>query len=371
MLADDVYDAFVLVPLYLGMYYKQDVHIHGDVSKKLYKNVINYVQRILSDYSEKLSKINLTVDGFKTADGEPNIIGAGLSCGVDSLCTVYDKYVKENDEDYRINALFFFNTGWHGDFYDERTKILCLNRYNMNKPAADELGLPLYWVDSNFHAFTRECKVVECGGYLSNYSMILGLQRAIKKYYIASSYSYDEMHKFDRRNGDMSAFCEAYFIPLLSTETVEIIIDGCEYERGRKTEHISDWNIAQKYLNPCSTHSQDTEDPHNCSKCGKCLRTMLTLEIIGKLKNFSGVFDIDTYNKYSFAYKCDTVVNMKKDAHKLENCMLAKKYNAKMPSYFISIIYSFKTNPLYFTKRLMRKILGNTIYDFLKKTLKH
>ena len=87
----------MLIPLYIAMYYKQDLHIHGSVSKKLYKNVTNNLWRILCDFSDDLSRVNFTVDGFKIADGNPNIIGTGLSCGVDSLSTVYDRYVKEDD----------------------------------------------------------------------------------------------------------------------------------------------------------------------------------------------------------------------------------------------------------------------------------
>lgn len=94
MLADDVYDAFILVPLYFAMYYKQDLHIHGCVSKKLYKNMMNYLQRILCDFSDNLSRINITVDGFKVAEGNPDVIGAGISCGIDSLSTIYDWYIQ-------------------------------------------------------------------------------------------------------------------------------------------------------------------------------------------------------------------------------------------------------------------------------------
>ena len=35
----------------------------------------------------------------------------------------------------------------------------------------------------------------------------------------------------------------------------------------------------------------------NCSVCPKCVRTLLTLDILGKLDAFSGVFDIDRYRR--------------------------------------------------------------------------
>lgn len=64
MLSIDSYDAFLLVPLYLAMYHKQDLHICGKVSKRLYKNIMTYIQTILCEFSDKLSKVNVIVDGF-------------------------------------------------------------------------------------------------------------------------------------------------------------------------------------------------------------------------------------------------------------------------------------------------------------------
>ena len=75
MLSDDNYDAFLLVPLYLAMYHKQDLHICGKISKRLYKNIVTYIQTILCEFSDKLSKINILVDGFT----EKNCAGGGGS----------------------------------------------------------------------------------------------------------------------------------------------------------------------------------------------------------------------------------------------------------------------------------------------------
>ena len=64
MLSDESYNAFLLVPLYLAMYHKQDLHICGKVSKRLYKNIMSYIQTILCEFSNHLSRINVFVDGF-------------------------------------------------------------------------------------------------------------------------------------------------------------------------------------------------------------------------------------------------------------------------------------------------------------------
>ncbi len=367
MLSDDVYDAFVLVPLYMAMYYKQDLHIHGCVSKRLYRNVMNYLQRILCDFSDDLSRVDVHVEGFKEADGEHKIIGAGISCGVDSLTTIYDRYVHEDDPEYKINALFLFNCGTHGD-YGEKSERLYQERYAMNKSAADELGLPVYQVESNLHAFTHPMGPDPKAGYFAIWSCIFALQRAIGKYYVSSCNSYNELVTICSglyRNVDLAGFCESYAVPLLSTEQLELIIDGCQYERNQKTEKISGWYIAQKYLNVCVLQA------HNCSHCTKCLRTIFALDVIGKLEKFAGVFDIDTYREYSFMNKCDIVINRDKDAHKLDNYNLAKSHRMNLPSYFIAYMYLLPSKIMRFTKRVMRKLMGERIYEFTKRIIKH
>ena len=112
MLADDSYDAFVLVPLWLAMLHKQTLHIRGKISKRLYQNIKWYIPKILCDFWDALSPAKLIVDGFTdTPEKRGEIIATGMSCGVDSLSTVYDHFVKESDPDYRINALFYFECG--------------------------------------------------------------------------------------------------------------------------------------------------------------------------------------------------------------------------------------------------------------------
>ncbi len=66
MLADNVYDPFVLVPVILGMYYKQDVHIDGNISPRLYHNVQHYLMNIFDRFSDHTSPIQFTVNGFDT-----------------------------------------------------------------------------------------------------------------------------------------------------------------------------------------------------------------------------------------------------------------------------------------------------------------
>ena len=346
MLADNVYDPFVLVPVALGMYYKQDVHIDGNISPRLYFNMRHYLMNIFDRFSDDVSPVGFTVNGFDTVEQVGDLVGTGISCGVDSLTTILDNFVNETDPNFRINSLLFVNTGTHGNFEDPSSRKKFFDRASLNKTAADELGLPIYLIDSNYHAFVHKIGP-QTFGYLSIYSCMLSLQRYIKRCYSASALSYDEIAQFSKvsRNSDMSEHCESYMLHLISTENFEFVIDGCQYTRSEKTERISEWNFAQKYLNVCASWTSD--GAHNCSCCRKCARTLITLEAMGKLDLFKDVFDLDIYRKNRFRWMCWFRTNYGKEAFSTEIIDYAREHGIKFPPKLLAIVVRSVRHRLY------------------------
>lgn len=330
MLVDDTFDPFMLVALYSAMYYKTDLQIRGNVSKKLYKNLTNYAQKILGDYSSDLAPVKIFVDGFAPVNVKGTLIGTGISCGVDSLSTVYDRFICEDDPDYKINALFFFNCGANGNFTDPFTSTAAQINCRHGATCANELGLPIIFVNTNLHQF-KFTEPKETFIFFSTFACVLALQNAVKRYYMASSYSYDEIKRcgVECECHDLAGFAESFFLPLIQTERIELILDGCQYRRIDKVIKLVDWEIARKYLHVCSSH---TEDASNCGTCQKCLRTLLTLEILGKLDAFADIFDLEQYRAESFNYKVSCVMNGDKDFFCKQILDLAAEYNFPMPT---------------------------------------
>ena len=182
MLVDDTYDPFLLVALYLSMHHKTDLRIRGNVSKRLYKNLTWYAQKILCDYSSDLAPVKIIVDGFAPTKITGTLIGAGISCGVDSLTTVYDRFVGEDDPDYKINALFFFNCGANGNYTDPLTQNTSQNSCRRGATLAGELGLPLCFVETNLHQFKFK-EPMETFIFFATYGCVLALQNAVKRYF--------------------------------------------------------------------------------------------------------------------------------------------------------------------------------------------
>ena len=324
----NTYDAFVLVGLYLAMCNHTDLRIRGNISKKLYKNLTWYVQKILCDFSGVLTPAKIFVESFTTPTPVGNVIGTGISCGVDSLSTLYERFIKEDDPDYKINALFIFNCGSHGDFDWEHTQTLFKSRVKRAFALADELDLPVVAVDTNLHQFRNE-ENKDVILHLAFYSCVLGMQNGIRRYYVPSTCSYEEIKRYGKEYKDLAGFADSYLIPLIQTEQTELIIDGCQYRRVDKIKKIADWDVAKKYLNVCL--SQKSADSANCGHCSKCLRTLLTIEILGKLENFAKVFDIEAYKDEALNYKVECLLNADKKIFHQENIALAKEMNFPMP----------------------------------------
>ncbi|MGH2809586.1 MAG: hypothetical protein ACRDIA_01755 [Actinomycetota bacterium] len=78
--------------------------------------------------------------------------------------------------------------------------------------------------------------------------------------------------------------------PLWSTDSVQIVHDGCEANRIEKLTAISGSDAVRSFLRVC--HEQPIDRP-NCSSCEKCLRTMISLEMVGTLDRFKTFSPLD------------------------------------------------------------------------------
>lgn len=337
MLSTETYNCFLLLPLYMAMYYHEDLVIEGKVSKILYKNVVDYLEPILQSFSKMLTMQKVVVEGYnEVKPSEMRINGTGISCGVDCLQTVYKYYEIEQDPEYKLNGLFMLNCGWHGDYYKQKTLDLFMKRSEQNALAASQLkGIKTILVDSNLHAFLPHLD--DQASYFCIYSCVFALEKVVRKYYISSSYSYTEMINYGTRSRgkDWSEYADAYALPLMCSSNCQIISDGCQFTRCEKMEYIADWNFSKKYLNVCSSNI----DSHNCGVCAKCIRTLQEIEALGKLEEYSEVFDIEAYKKISMRQRCKLSVAHKDGGFTGQNYDFYIEKGHKMPSRLYAEFY--------------------------------
>lgn len=341
-LASEGYDPFFLFGVYIAMYLGEDLHIKGKISEKLFDNFQRYIKRILLDWKTELKNVNISCEGFVNNKYGGQYIGASISAGIDSLSTIYDRFIMEDNKKRKISHLFYFNCGMNGSYYDKDTYERFIVRSSKMKDAAREIDLPVVEVDTNLHSFS--C-VLPNGTWtmqhLGIYACILALQKGLNKYYIASTLEYEEYHSLQERNErkkDMGIYAEPYLLPLVRTENIEIELSGSQYTRIEKTELISDWKFAQKYLNVCNI---PLTDGRNCCVCEKCFRTMIPLYAFGKLDKFEKVFDLNKFNDNYFKYMCEYVTQYNKSVFAKGIVDYCKINKLKIPNVVLAHIIRF------------------------------
>lgn len=293
-------DAFVVSLVYFAMTNGYDIRSDVPISEELLYNLENHFIDALAHEGSGLYRTRLYLSTIPSASKVGNIVATGVSCGVDCLHTLY-LHEKMQMPSFRISHLAFYNVGSHqtgkGKSYDDS---LYKGRFELCRAFADEYGYSFYYINSNIH------EVIERhGGYvhISNHSYmasfcILLLQKGILKYYYSAGYPYVDfrVHKSHKSEVLDSAMYDLLTFFCISYGGLKVYSSGGNIKRIDKTRHICKYKPAQKYLNVC------VNDSHNDGKCFKCVRTLLSLDAVGDINDFSEVFDVDDYKRNKLRY---------------------------------------------------------------------
>jgi hypothetical protein len=282
--------------------------VKGSISEKLYHNLTNYYMNIahIAMPSRKVVKIIPdSLDYGKNYHCE-GAAGTGFSGGIDSFFTILQYLVaKDVLTNYKITHLVLSNVGAHGSFDSRRATELFNIRYELLRGFPEEMGIDYIKIDSNLsdvlnmkYQTTYQPRVLSCP---------LLLQKLFSKYYYASSESYQDT--YIKVTPDFS-HTDPSSVHLLSTETLECISSGAQFSRVEKTKRLIQSGIANKLLNVCN---DTTAHGRNCSVCLKCCRTLVTLELLGEIDRYDGVFDLKKYRKRRNVYVVSNVLRKGQD----------------------------------------------------------
>ena len=322
-------NCFLAGMIYPAMRYGEDIEIKGVVSARLLYNLNEYLVPLMTICDPRLKRIRISASAVDDCGcREAKAVGTGFSGGIDSFATICEHFVRPEPEGFRLTHLFFFNVGAHGipkkpgDM--EAIERQFRARYEKFKGYPDEAGLPFVPVDSNVHKF-HPWGHLEVATF-ATVSAVMFLQRGIRRYFLASSgHTYRQLWKFlgDGGRPDAIERLNMMLLPWLSTESLDLVDDGNLYDRSQKTVLVANYPPAAKYLNVCYGH--DTLDT-NCSVCSKCARTLLTLDILGKLDEFADAFDIPRYRReVRRRLIAETIVQEKKNLFSKHQMDLARE----------------------------------------------
>lgn len=347
-LTDDIYDALLLAVLWPCMCYGEDITIEGEVTKVLYRNVSDYVISLIQYLKPHYKIPNIKVEGFKDCKQiDPYIVGTGFSGGVDSFSTILDRFEAEGDPEYRINTLFFFHIGQYGDILNPKSKIHAAQHYKISKDFAEEIGIPFIYMDTNLFEFYKPHWEYDAGA-ICRATSILVFQKVCRKFYVAASFHFYQHATFHKIK-TLAQLSDPYIFTLLSTPNCSIELDGYQYYRKDKITKISNYELAHKHLNVCVNKEIDLENVRNCSTCHKCNRTLIVLEALNKLKEFSQVFDIEKYKSQDLRFKSYLSLGYKDSHYNKELVDFARNHGIYIPSKMSAFFRLFP-------KRIYRRI---------------
>lgn len=295
-LTSDRLDSFMLALLPSAMRLGMDLRVRGAVSERLFYNLSHHYSRILSLLSPGLHRVRILPDELVRTplrEGHGGVVTA-FSGGVDSFAVFADHYLGAVPATFRITHALNANVGAHGR--TEESSALFRVRTERFRAVLDEWGVPLVRVDSNLHhivhARTGLVPQLDLAKThpVRNAAAALVLQPLFGRYLYGSGYSYRDCH-IGRRPDIAGADPAA--MHLLSTETTESVSVGCQYTRVEKTARVADVMLARRHLDVCSKRLSRG----NCSVCRKCARTLLTLEVLGRLEDFRDVFNLEKYRR--------------------------------------------------------------------------
>lgn len=253
------------------------LHIGGVVTDVLLHQMNHDLQDLLLCMSPAFHRVTVSADEAAPATAPAEGVATGLSNGVDSLSVISD-YALRGDvpPSLRITHLINNNVGAHGS----NGRELWRRRVEGPRRLADELGLPLVLIDSNIEVHYPKIGF-SYSATMRNAAAAHLLAGGIGRLLYASSNNFKDVRV--RAGGEISRI-DTLILPLLSTPQMTLTSAGSGVTRIEKILALAD-RPEMRYLDVCI--GEDPEGPVNCSHCTKCARTMLTLEIAGRLEEFT------------------------------------------------------------------------------------
>jgi hypothetical protein len=277
-------DAAALAMLYPAMLSARPLHVAGPLSERLYYNFSGPLQAALRSINPALKRIRVTADRLVRPLPAAGVAG-GFSGGVDSFSMVKRHHLDHPTQGFRLTHLTLHDI-WSGERFMDFDGPDVPTGMRRVMELAGRWGLPLVKVASNIGAYYRNVRF-EDTHTLRNAAAAHVLSAGIGRFLYSSAYALDMITL--RRVHDI-ARADPVILSMASSEAVDLHSGDCDFCRFEKTDRVTFVPESRDYLHVCAETWGD-----NCSSCWKCRRTLLTLEVLGKLDAYRRIFDVDRY----------------------------------------------------------------------------
>lgn len=323
-------DAFFVALVLLAHCQGQDISFETPVSTRLYYGVTKILLPGLAALTPKSPVINVTAE-TQNLNFSPYAVGTALSLGVDSFHAVASNI----DGSFPVTHVTLFNSGAFGDYGGEISRSLFHRTADSVARAATEMGLPLITVDSNISEVLNVSFATTHS--IRNLSFALLFPSLFQQFYYASGYPVSEF-KLDSASGD-ATYYDLLVAKALCTESLEVMIAGLHDNRIDKISTVASFLPSKNHLNVCILADSNKflncseNQVQNCSRCFKCVKTMVAMDTLGVLNEYSSVFDLEIYEANRTEYLGWILYDAKKlkSVHAIEIIQKAQNISGFIP----------------------------------------
>jgi len=298
--------------------------------------------------SYKGERIKVKVEKTVRTDFGGHATGCGCSLGIDSLSAIYTHIDTPDTRNYQITHLTYFNVGSHGYKDVEANRRSWLHDLVNVEKFAESVGLPVVKIESNvwelFEGFN-----FDQSGNLINMATVLIMQKLFGRYLYGSNYPMTATHFTDVCSG----YFESLMIPVVSTESTELVVANADMARSDKTELVIRHPLSRKFLYVCWKElivNNNLNHPIakikdkflNCTRCDKCLRTCTQLDILGVLDEFGEIFDLKHYRGVRTSYLARCIAFKNNNEFFSDIVDMAARHGYKIPVKSRIMAYAYK-----------------------------
>lgn len=262
---------FVAALLFPAMHIGSTLKIKGTISKKLYESLKEFME-IIHQWWPQFTTVAIEADDITEVSCEGKSVGLFFSGGVDSFYSL----LKNENSNYKVEdkiSHLIFAKGLDIDLNDDELFNKAVEGVDAT---ANKLGKHVVEVSTNARKVLTGFGTwnMQFGAVLM--SIAFGLEGLLKKVYIAAPHTYTDLEAYEGSHPLLDR--------LWSTESLEVVHDGCEATRIEKVKQLAKSEVALKHLRVCW---ENRDGKVNCGVCEKCIRTMISLKIVGALDHCS------------------------------------------------------------------------------------
>ena len=259
-------DHFAVGAIFLMMEKGLDVHIHGQVSPSLLRNLFEF-QSAWSALNPKYNKVAIYADREQEDSGHKSTNRAIMtfSGGVDSCFTAL-RHTRAKGERFPRNLTSAVMVqGFDIPLDDPQGFAQATER---SRRMLSTLGLELFTVSTNYREIIGDWPHSH-GAAIA--SCLYLFSRGFSEGLIGQTFTYGELRA-------ITEGVNALTDPLLSSDNFKIIPDGAAFTRADKILAISGCPELLENLRVCW---EGPQKDRNCCNCEKCMRNILTFRALG------------------------------------------------------------------------------------------